>query len=89
MPADSIASRIRDFLVEHFPSARNRPIDDDDQLLANGILDSLGVLDVVAFLEQEFAITIADDDLLPENFETLRRLTGFVAARQAVGSREP
>jgi acyl carrier protein len=45
------------------------------------------VLDVVTFLEQEFAITIVDDDLLPENFETLRRLTSFVAERQAVGSR--
>ncbi len=87
MTADSVASRIRTFLVERFPSARARPIGDDDQLLANGILDSLGVLDVVAFLEQEFAITIVDDDLLPENFETLRRLTSFVAERQAVGSR--
>jgi acyl carrier protein len=85
MTADSIGSRIRDFLVERFPSARTRPIGDDDQLLANGVLDSLGVLDVVAFLEKEFAITIADDDLLPENFETLRRLTRFVAGRQTVG----
>lgn len=87
MTEDSVTSRIRTFLVERFPSARARPIRDDDQLLANGILDSLGVLDVVAFLEQEFAITIVDDDLLPENFETLRRLTSFVAGRQAVGSR--
>lgn len=85
MTADSIGSRIRDFLVARFPSARARPIGDDDQLLANGILDSLGVLDVVAFLEQEFAITIVDDDLLPENFETLRRLTSFVGGRQTVG----
>jgi acyl carrier protein len=85
MTGDAICGRIRHFLVERFPSARIRPIGDDDQLLANGILDSLGVLDVVVFLEQEFAITIGDDDLLPENFETLGRLTKFVAGRQTAG----
>lgn len=88
MTADSVTERIRAFLVERFPSARIRPLHDDDQLLANGVLDSLGVLDVVAYLEQEFAITIADDDLLPENFESLRRLAAFVAERQTVGPRE-
>lgn len=88
MPAEDIASHIRSFLVERFPTARSRAIDDDDQLLANGILDSLGVLDVVAFLEREFGITITDDDLVPEHFDTLRRLTAFVVERRTVGSRE-
>jgi acyl carrier protein len=83
----SVTARIKDFLVEHFPSARNQALADDDHLLANGILDSLGVLDLVAYLEQEFAITVADEDLVPEHFETLRRLTNFVEDRQGVGSR--
>ncbi len=82
----SVTTRIKGFLVEHFPSARKHPLGDDDHLLANGILDSLGVLDLVGYLEQEFGITVADDDLVPEHFETLRRLTSFVQERQGVGS---
>jgi acyl carrier protein len=82
-----VTARIRGFLTEHFPSARQHVLGEDDHLLANGILDSLGVLDLVGYLEQEFGISISDDDLLPEHFETLRRLTAFVEEKQSVGSR--
>jgi len=78
---------IRAYLVEHFPSARNHALGEDDHLLANGIIDSLGVLDLVGYLEGQFGITVLDDDLLPENFETRRRLAAFVEERQGVGSR--
>lgn len=87
MSSQSITARIKAYLIEHFPSARDHALGDDDHLLANGILDSLGVLDLVGYLEQEFGIAVSDDDLLPEHFETLRRLTAFVEDKQAVGSR--
>jgi acyl carrier protein len=82
----AITDRIRQFLVEHFPSARKQPLGDDDHLLANGIVDSLGILDLVAYLEREFGITITDDDLVPEHFESLGRMTRFVQDRLSVGS---
>jgi acyl carrier protein len=75
------------FLIEHFPSARRRELGEDDHLLANGILDSLGVLDVVGYLEHEFGIRVADEDLVPEHFETLRRLGAFVESRLGVEAR--
>ena len=87
MSSQPITARIKAYLIEHFPSARDHALGDDDHLLANGVLDSLGVLDLVGYLEQEFGIAVADDDLLPEHFETLRRLTAFVEDKQAVGSR--
>lgn len=87
MTASAVTTRIRSFLVEHFPSARNHALGDDDHLLANGILDSLGVLDLVGYLEREFGIAVADEDLVPEHFETLRHLTTFVEEKQGVGSR--
>jgi acyl carrier protein len=86
MPVDSITARIRTYLVEHFPSARHQPLSEDQHLLANGILDSLGVLDVVGYLEGEFGITVSDDDLVPEHFGTLRCLTQFVEAKQNGGA---
>lgn len=87
MSSPPITACIKAYLIEHFPSARDHALGDDDHLLANGILDSLGVLDLVGYLEQEFGIAVSDDDLLPEHFETLRRLTAFVEDKQGVGSR--
>ena len=81
-----ITEKIRGYLLEHFPTARTHPLAEDEHLLANGIVDSLGVLDLVAYLEREFGITIGDDDLVPEHFESLRRLTAFVQDRISVGS---
>jgi acyl carrier protein len=81
-----ITERIRQFLVEHFPSARKQALGDDDHLLANGVVDSLGILDLVAYLEREFGITITDDDLVPEHFESLGRMSRFVQDRLSVGS---
>lgn len=87
MATHPVTARIRTFLAEHFPSARHHALDEDQHLLANGILDSLGVLDLVGYLEREFGITISDEDLVPEHFETLRRITAFVEEKQSVGSR--
>lgn len=79
---DAIALRIRDFIVKKFPAARKRLIDDDVPLLAGGIVDSLGMLDVVPFLEQSFAIKVLDEELTPENFANLRSMTSFVKGKQ-------
>jgi acyl carrier protein len=58
--------------------ARKRTINEHVQLLESGIIDSLGVLDVVAFLEKSFMIKISDDELTPENFASIKHLGEFV-----------
>jgi len=75
-------ARIRTFIADHFATARTRPLGGGESLLENGVLDSLGILDLVGYLESEFQITIADEDLLPEHFETLERLTAFVERKR-------
>ena len=87
MSTHPATERIRAYIAEHFPAARSRDLDDSELLLANGILDSLGVLDLVAFLEAEFQIAVMDEDLLPEHFETLERLTVFVESKKGVVGR--
>jgi len=75
------ADRIRNFIAERFPLARKRGLKDSDHLLDTGILDSLGVLDLVGFIEKEFSIHITDDELLPENFQTVEALVAFVQSK--------
>jgi acyl carrier protein len=78
--------RIRNFLLEKFPLARKRGVTFQDNLLESGILDSLGILDLVAFVEQNFAIILSDDELIPENFQSIERLTAFVQSKTNSGS---
>ena len=70
--------RIREFVLQKFPLARKRKVANNDNLLESGIIDSLGVLDLVAFLQQEFAVAVADEDLTPENFQNIECMARFV-----------
>jgi len=74
----STEQRIYAFLAEKFPLARKAGVGRDTGLLEKGILDSLGILDVVTFLETEFSMAVSDDELVPENFQTLGALSAFV-----------
>jgi len=69
-------------MVRTFPAARKRAINENVQLLESGIIDSLGVLDVVEFLEKSFMIKISDDELTPENFASIKRLAEFVEKKR-------
>ena len=74
----NVSERIRSFIIERFPLVRKRGLSDQDRLLENGIVDSMGVLELVEFLEQGFQLSISDEELLPENFESIERLALFV-----------
>lgn len=79
MEQQIIAERIKNFLVQQFPTTKN--VRYEDLLLKNGLIDSLGILDVVTFLEKEFDIIVSDEELLPENFESIHCLSNFVRTK--------
>jgi len=78
-----VPQAIRSMILEKFPASRKRTLSDDTPLLEAGIIDSLGVLDVVAFLEGKFSIKVEDDDLVPDNFGSILRLSAFVEKKQS------
>lgn len=55
----------------------------DDSLLESGTIDSMGVLQLVAFLEARYDLKVEDDDLTPDNFDTLTAIASFIRQRQA------
>jgi acyl carrier protein len=81
----SIEQRIYAFVLEKFPLARKAGVGTDTLLLEKGILDSLGILDVVSFLETEFSMVVNDEELVPENFQTLGTLSAFVLKKTGKG----
>ncbi len=58
------------------------PLKNDTPLLETGILDSLSVLRLVLFLEQQFGIVVAPEELIPENFETVEAICAYLRAQQ-------
>lgn len=74
---------IRSFVVEKFPIAKSRGLDDASNLLEEGILDSLGVLELVNYLQDELGIPIEDEELVPENFASIDAISNFVEAKVA------
>src|SRR5688500_17196372 len=84
--AGATDARIREFILGKFPIAKQRGGSDDDPLLRSGILDSLGILEVVSFLESEFDIVVADEELVPESFETIATIARFVDRKRASGA---
>jgi acyl carrier protein len=73
---NNVVARIKTFLAQQFPATKNVGV--EDPLLKNGLIDSLGILEVVTFVENEFGITIVDEELSPDNFESVRSLSAFV-----------
>lgn len=58
------------------------PLKHDTPLLESGILDSLSVLKLVLFLEEQFGVVVAPEDLIPENFETVDAICAYLSALQ-------
>jgi len=86
MAENHLNAQIREFIMEKFPQARRQQLKDTDKLVEAGILDYLGVLDLVNFIEQKFSIGMTDDELVPENFQTIERIAAFVASKKDRGA---
>ena len=70
---------IRDFITgEILHGTLKNPLNDQDPLIESGIIDSMGVMTLLAFLEDKFLIQIPGDELLPENFESISTITNLV-----------
>ena len=67
--------RIRSFLSQHI---RERSFQDDDDLFGNGYLNSLFAMELVLFVEREFAVAVGNTDLDPDNFRSVNAIAGFV-----------
>lgn len=81
-----VFSVICDFLSAAASAPPGLKLDHDTPLLEDGALDSLGILQLTARLEEAFGFQVADEDFTPENFETIGALTRYVAARLNVAA---
>lgn len=69
-------------LSEHLYMEQNRSLESDESLLSRGVIDSIGLLQMVAFVEEQFKIKMTPDDLVPENFETVNALKALIQSKR-------
>ena len=71
--------KVRQFILENFMyGASAGSLDDSASLLDTGVIDSTGVMELVGFLEEEFGITIEDTELIPDNLDSVQKITSFL-----------
>lgn len=82
--ARAIAQQTRQFIIDNFLYGQERAFTDDASFLAEGIVDSTGVLQLVSFLEETYGFTVADEDLTPENLDSINSVTAYVCRQTNV-----
>ncbi len=77
-----LKSEIKCFIIDNFLYGQDdNKLGDDMSFLSNGIIDSTGVLELVSFVQEKYGITVSDEELLPENLDSLNKLALFIAKK--------
>ena len=74
---------LRAFVTENFLFGVPTEFSDDDSFMDTGIIDSTGTLELIMHLENAYGVTVEDDELVPENLDSINNLSRFIAAKRA------
>ena len=78
---EDLKGQIRSFIVYNFLFGDDDGLDDQISFLDSGIVDSMGILEIVNFISEEFQVTVADEDLLPENLDSIDNISNYLSSR--------
>lgn len=73
---------IRNFIIENFLFEEDKNLKEETSFLENGILDSTGILELIAFLEETYEIEVEDDELIPQNLDSITNVAQYVRRKQ-------
>jgi acyl carrier protein len=76
-----VGEEIKNFLVERKFIKTANELNNEDSLLEKGVIDSVGMLELVSFIETEYSIKIDEDELMPENFDSLKAIQDFITRK--------
>ena len=78
---EKIKTKIRSFIVENFLFGDDNGLKGDTSFLDEGIIDSTGVLELVTYLEEEFEIEVEDEELIPENLDSINNIAAYLEGK--------
>ncbi|MBY0431048.1 MAG: acyl carrier protein [Rhodospirillales bacterium] len=78
-----IERKVRSYIIENLLLGGSGELENSTSLIEVGILDSTGAMELVSFIEDGFAVMVADDELVPDNLDSVEKICTFVARKQA------
>jgi acyl carrier protein len=82
--ADQVRQQVREYVLDNFLMGGGKELQDEDSFMDNHIVDSTGFLELVAFLEQAFGFRIEDQEMVPENLDSLSNIARFVCSKTSI-----
>lgn len=83
----NVSQALEDFIIQDIMVGDgNVSLSADESLIESGIIDSLGILRLVAFIEENFSVVLDDIDVVPENFETINAMISLVQSKRSQGA---
>ena len=80
----SVEQQVREYILENYLFTDDQSaLNNADSFLETGILDSTGILEVIHFIEEDFSISVEDEEMIPENLDSVDRIVAFVGRKQA------
>lgn len=79
----TVRQEIRHFIVQNFLFGQDQELDDGASLLEKGIIDSTGVLELVAHLQEVYHVKVNDDELVPDNLDSIEAIAAYLARKQS------
>jgi len=73
--------KLRAFIVENFLFGDDSELEDSTSFLESGMIDSTGILEVISYLEDNFSISIKDEELIPENLDSIINILNFIGRK--------
>lgn len=77
----NIKDKIKNFIIENFLFGEAEDLKDDTSFLEEGIIDSTGILELVNYLEEEFELSVDDEELIPENLDSINNVTSYLGKK--------
>ncbi|MBL0700419.1 MAG: acyl carrier protein [Desulfosarcina sp.] len=73
--------KVKEFIIENFLFGNDEGLKDDTSFLDEGIIDSTGILELVNYLEEEFGISVDDEELIPENLDSINNVGAYLVKK--------
>lgn len=86
MDINSVLQNLRAFIIENYLMGRETALQDDDSFLDSGIIDSTGVLELVAFLEESYGFRVDNEELTPDNLDSILKVATYVRSKLAAAN---
>lgn len=80
----SAQAKLRTYIMENYLfTDDDSALNNNDSFLSEGILDSTGIMEVIFFIEEEFSVAVADEEMIPENMDSIDNILAFIQRKQA------